>query len=78
MRAELTGRRKLSEFVTNHVFGNENRDVNFAVMHGDGTTNKFWCNGACTRPGLDDGTILATQGIHLLGKFEIYKWSLFQ
>jgi hypothetical protein len=43
--------------VTDHVFGNVNGDVLFAVVNGDGVADKFGENGRASGPGLNDSFI---------------------
>lgn len=38
MALKLAGRGELTEFVTDHVLADEDRDVNLAVVDGDGPT----------------------------------------
>lgn len=56
MRAVLfehTGRRKLSELMPNHVFSDENRVENLAVVHQESVTDEIWRNRRTTRPSFD-------------------------
>lgn len=40
MLTEVTGGSKLTEFVSDHVFSNENLSKSFAVVNIEGVTNK--------------------------------------
>ena len=49
-----TGGGKFSEFMTDHLFGDENRNVLSSVVNGDGMTNHGRDDGGSPWPGFDD------------------------
>ena len=50
---EDTSRRKLTELVSHHVFSNEDRIENLAVVHEEGLTDKFRSDCGAAGPSLD-------------------------
>lgn len=54
MSFERAGQRKFAELVTDHIFGNINRDVLLTVMNRDSVTDKFREYGRRAGPGLQD------------------------
>jgi hypothetical protein len=46
-------RSEFAELMPNHVFGYENRNKLFPVVHGEGISNKLRNNSRSPRPGLD-------------------------
>ena len=53
MGDELTGQRKLSELVADHIFRNEYGDEVAAVVNQEGVADKIRRNHRATRPGFD-------------------------
>ena len=44
MTTEITGWRKLAQFVAYHIFGDENRDKSFAIVYGNGFSHHIGDN----------------------------------
>ncbi len=78
MAPELPGRGELTKLVANHVFGNEYRYMDFAVMDGNSAADEFWGDRAGTGPGLHDGAIVCAKRSDLLRQLEVDVWSFFQ
>src|ERR1035437_1096661 len=53
MTLESTGERELTQLVANHLIGDIDRHVLFAVVHRDGQTDEFGQNHGATRPSLN-------------------------
>ena len=53
MSLENTGRGEFTEFVTNHVLGNENRDEGFTVMNQEVQADEVRRDHGITAPGFD-------------------------
>jgi hypothetical protein len=45
------------EFVSDHVFGNEDRKVRFSVVYAEGVSNELRNDGAVAGPSLDNGLL---------------------
>ena len=56
--AENAGRGKLTEFVPDHVLGDEDRHMLAAVVDRDGVANEVWIDDGCARPGLHDALLI--------------------
>src|SRR5579884_399543 len=57
--AEVAGGRELAELVTDHVFGNEHRNVRFAVVHADRVSDHRRDDRRGAAPRLDDALFAA-------------------
>lgn len=69
MAAEVARGRELTEFVTNHIFGDEHRDESFTIMHGDRFADHFWGDHGGAAPGFDHLLSIALFGLcHFLDK----------
>src|SRR6476646_4172138 len=76
---ERPGRGKLTELVSDHGLGHEDRDVLAAVVHRDGVTEHVGHDHRATRPGLDDGLgARFVLDIHLLLKVVVDEGALLQ
>ena len=78
MLAELASWRKLTEFVTDHVFRYINWYVNATVVDGDCLANHVWRNCASTRPSFDNSPIISRQGCDLFRQLYVDVWTFFQ
>lgn len=54
MATEVTGWRKLTQFVAYHVFSDKNRDKRFAVVNRDGFAHHIGDDHRGAAPGFDD------------------------
>ena len=61
MAGELSGRRKFTESMSDHVLGHEDRHEELAVMNMERESHEFRRNHRSSRPGLDH-TLAATGG----------------
>ena len=71
MALKFTGWGKFAELVANHVFTDENRDVDLAVVNGDSAADHLWRDCRMARPGLDDSAILGRESFDFLLEFVI-------
>jgi len=69
MTAEVTGGRKFTQAMSDHVFGDINGHMTAAVMYGNGMPNHLREDGAVPAPGAND--FLLTMGIHRFYSFSI-------
>lgn len=66
VRSESASKGEFSEFVTYHVFSNENWSMNLSVVYSEGVTNEIRCNGTVAGPSLDNGFLAAFIELHHL------------
>jgi len=79
VRLESARRGELAELVTDHVLGDEHRDVLPAVVHGKGEPHHLRHHHRTARPGLDGLAIVLGRGhLHLLGEVQIDERAFFQ
>jgi hypothetical protein len=77
MGDEPTGERKFAEFVSYHVFGNENREMGFSVVYAEGVSDEFGNDRARAGPGLDDGLAAGSvERVDLLEELGVHVGSL--
>ena len=60
--------RKLAEFMSNHVLGDEHGMKSLSVVHQERVADKIGCHHRATRPGLD--RLFRTRGVHLVDLLE--------
>src|SRR5580700_4050229 len=79
MRLEQSRRRELAQLVTDHVLGDEHRNVLPAVVDRERESDHVGDHHRTTRPGLDRTTIaLLRRGLHLLRQVQIDKRAFLQ
>jgi len=61
---EDSGKRKLAEFMTDHVLGDENGVKNLSVVHQERVADKIWRYHRAPRPGLD--RLFRARRVHLV------------
>src|SRR4051794_22251075 len=77
MTAEGSRGRELTEFVPDHLLRDEDRDVNFAIVHGHRVTNHARKDRRRPRPGADDPPLVRTiERIDLFLQFGVDIWPL--
>src|ERR1700693_4181309 len=79
VRLEQPRRRKLAELVTDHVLGDEHRDVLPAVVNRDRETDHVGNHHRAARPGLDrPAIVLLHRDLHLLRQVQIHERTFLQ
>ena len=63
MTMKSSSRRKFAQFVPNHVFCNEDRVEDLAVMHVESHADKIGSDHGAARPGFDGGFGLGVLGL---------------
>ena len=64
MTFECSRKSKFTQFVSYHVFGNEDRFESAAIVNIDGVAHEFWCDSGTPGPSLD--RLLFATFVHLI------------
>jgi len=78
MAMKSPGRRELTQFVSNHILADENRNELLPVVNGKGDSDEFGQDGGPARPGLDNFAVARIFGFRdLFDQVFVNKWPFF-
>ncbi len=79
MTLESTCERELTQLVANHLIGDIDRHVLFAVMHSNGQADELGQDHGATGPSLNRLLVLVCHGLFGLGnQVMVDEWTFFQ